>query len=220
LSTRQKYFTAMKRLSASYVPFEFSLCPVLFDEFERRTGKRDYAEYYGFPIRNVGVDYIGRQDKFSRFFRDKTDLVIDPDWGVGHKKGSMAHFTRMQPPMKDFECLADFEAYPYPDAVSDYDWTALPECVRLLQKRDLITVATMYITIFEIAWYMRGMETFLMDLLLHPELAAYHLDRITAIRCAMAERYAEAGCDVSLNLACIHQAAPGERYPGCQKSQT
>jgi uroporphyrinogen decarboxylase len=46
------------------------------------------------------------------------------------------------------------------------------------------------------AWYLRGMETFLMDLLVNPEWATYHLDRITAIRCAMAQNYATAGCDV------------------------
>lgn len=56
--------------------------------------------------------------------------------------------------------------------------------------------AAMQMTIFEIAWYLRGMGTFLVDLLPYPDLANYHLDRITAIPCEMAKHYAATGSDV------------------------
>jgi uroporphyrinogen decarboxylase len=194
--TREKYFSAMRRQSDAYVPFEFNLCPALLNEFEQRTARRDYSEYYAFPTQNLEAGYIGKPDKFLKFFPDKANLEIDPDWGVGHKKGSVAHFTEMQSPMKNFEILAEFESYPYPDAVNEYDWSGFPAKVRVVKDRDQVAVAAMQMTIFEIAWYLRGMETFLMDLLLNPDLANYHLDRITAIRCEMAERYAAAGCDV------------------------
>jgi uroporphyrinogen decarboxylase len=108
----------------------------------------------------------------------------------------MAHFTEMQSPMKNFQTLAEFEAYPYPHPVKEYDWNAFPAKVKAVQGQDLVAIASMQITIFEIAWYLRGMETFLMDLILNPDLVIYHLDRITTIRCELAQRYAAAGCDV------------------------
>ena len=196
MTIREKYFASMRRQSGAYVPFELSLCPALFEEFKQRTGKSDYAEYYGFPIRNLKANYVGPQDKFAGYFPDKTNIEIDPDWGVGHKKGSLAHFTEMQSPMKNFQTLAEFEAYPYPEAAKDYDWNGLQAEVKAVQSRDLVAVAAMEMTIFEIAWYLRGMETFLMDLLANPDLAHYHLDRITAIACENARRYAAAGSDV------------------------
>ena len=186
----------MHRLDEAYVPFEFNLCPALLTEFQRRTGRDDYWEYYAFPTRNIEVSYIGERDKFLEYYPDRTSIDIDSDWGVGHKKGSLAHFTEMQHPMRNFQTLTEFEAYPYPDAVNDYDWRKFSGEVKALQSRDRVAVAAMQMTIFEIAWYLRGMETFLMDLLLNPDLAKYHLDRITAIRCEMAKRYADASCDV------------------------
>jgi len=196
VSIREMYFAAMHRQSEAYVPFEFNLCPALHAEFMRRTGRDDYWEYYAFATRNIEVSYVGDLDRFARYFPDKVGFQIDPDWGVGHKKGSLAHFTEMQHPMENFQKLAEFEAYPYPDATSGYDWNAFAGRVEAIRARDLVVVAAMQMTIFEIAWYLRGMETFLMDLLLNPDLANYHLDRITEIRCEMAKRYAAAGCDV------------------------
>jgi len=196
MSLREKYFASMRRQDDTYVPFEFNLCPALLEECRRRTGREDYWDLYGFPTRNLEARYIGRQGKFENYFQEPARLEIDSDWGVGHKRGSVAHFTEMNSPMKGFQTLAEFEAYPYPDAASDYDWNALAEVVKAIQARDRIAVAAMQMTIFEIAWYLRGMETFLIDLLVNPELASYHLERITSIRCAMAERYAAAGCDV------------------------
>jgi len=196
VSIREKYFAAMRRRDDAYVPFEFNLCPALHAEFMRRTGQENYWEYYAFATRNIEVSYAGDLDRFAEYFPDKVGFQIDPDWGVGHKKGSLAHFTEMQHPMENFQALVEFEAYPYPDAASDYDWDAFAGRVEAIRARDLVVVAAMQMTIFEIAWYLRGMETFLMDLLLNPDLANYHLDRITAIRCEMAKRYAAAGCDV------------------------
>ncbi len=40
------------------------------------------------------------------------------------------------------------------------------------------------------------MVRFTIDLVLNPDLANYHLDRITDIRCKMAQKYAESGVDI------------------------
>jgi hypothetical protein len=86
VSIREKYFAAMRHQDDAYVPFEFNLCPALFAEFQRRTGRDDYWEYYAFPTHNVEVGYIGEWDKFLEYYPDRTSIEIDPDWGVGHKK--------------------------------------------------------------------------------------------------------------------------------------
>jgi uroporphyrinogen decarboxylase len=99
-------------------------------------------------------------------------------------------------PMESFQSLEEFERYPYPDPVKDYGWEEIPERVDQLKQQDLVVVAPMATTIFEIAWYLRGMERFMIDMLTAPELASYHMDRITDIRCECARRYAYAGVDI------------------------
>ena len=52
------------------------------------------------------------------------------------------------------------------------------------------------IDIFEPAWYLRGMETLLIDFVLNPEIAQSCLDRMTDIKCKIAGRFASIGIDV------------------------
>lgn len=195
MSIREKFFKAMRREAEGFVPFEFLLCPSLQEEFTKKTREADYAEYYNFPTRVLSVIYRGGFERFRPYFDNLANLILN-DWGVANRKGSFAHFTEMVYPMKNFETVGEFASYPYPDPVGDYCWEDLHQKVREIKAKDLVAVANMEITIFEIAWYLRGMEQFMIDLIVNPELAEYHLDRITAIRCELARRYAGAGCDV------------------------
>lgn len=195
MSIRKKFFDAMRRKSGDFVPFEFNLCPSQYEEFKRRTGSDNYAEYYNFPCRGIGVKYMGNKDKFVQYYENLDNIKLD-DWGVGYKSGSVAHFTEMQHPMKDFSTVEDFENYPYPDPVNDYDWNSLEDRVKAIKEKDLVAIAGMQCTIFEAAWYLRGMDNLMIDMVFNPELANYHMDRIAQIRCEFARRYALAGCDI------------------------
>jgi uroporphyrinogen decarboxylase len=195
-SIREKYFKAMRRETEDYVPFEFSLSPSLYEIFQQRTGAERIDEYFQFPVRGVGPKYIGPTDRFTGYLPAAPNVWVDPEWGIGHEKGTLEHFERMLPPMKDFQTVDEFAAYPYPDAQADYDWDSVNTRVQAIKARDLVAVGGMQWTIFELAWYLRGMETFLIDLVDRADLAAYHLDRITTIRAASARRFAMAGVDV------------------------
>ena len=54
----------------------------------------------------------------------------------------------------------------------------------------------MQMTVFETAWYLRGMDTFMIDMVANVEFAEALMDCITDIRVGMARRYAEAGLDI------------------------
>lgn len=195
MTRREKFYSAMRRLDDSYVPFEFILCPSLKREFKKRTGREDYENFYDLPARILFPDYTGRKDKFYGYFESVEGLEIN-DWGIGFKPGRTDDFKMMKHLMKDFESLKEFEEYPYPDPVRDYDWDKLKSQVREVRDRDLIAEGYLEITIFETAWYLRGMDNLMVDMLTDPETAEYLLDRITERRCLSAKMLAEAGCDV------------------------
>ena len=179
-----------------YVPFAFDLCPSLLEKFKEKTGREDYDNYYDFPLRFIAVSAKKRSVDFRKYFKDLDVDVEFDEWGVGHKRGKLEHFTVMLHPMEHFETIDEFKQYPYPDPDKDYDWSAFPYKVSQIQSRDLIVIAGMPMTVFEIAWYLRGMDSFMIDLIANPELACYHMDRITQIRCEFAKRYAQSGVDI------------------------
>lgn len=51
-------------------------------------------------------------------------------------------------------------------------------------------------TVFELAWQLRGLEKFMMDLVLNPDMACFLLDKITDILCAVTEKALIAGGDL------------------------
>lgn len=196
MSRRSQFFQVMRRETEGYVPFEFTFCDSFYREFQRRTGQNDYRAYYGMPVRFEMPRYIGKNDH-KPFFRDLKDVTVN-QWGIGHRKGSLAHFTQIVSPLVHCQTLEEIREFPFLDALRDYDWDAFADRVRELKAQDLIVYGAMATTIFEVCWQIRGFEPFMMDLLEGSEIADYLMDRMLEIRLVMAEQYAKTGCD------CLH----------------
>lgn len=74
---------------------------------------------------------------------------------------------------------------------ADYRWEGLKEKNEELIAQGYATGAFMEMTIFELCWYLRGMENFMMDFYADPEFNDALMDKITDIRVEMARRWAE-----------------------------
>ena len=195
-TNREKALSAIRRESGDYVPFEFGLCPSLYRIFCEKTGAKNPGEFYRMAY---GYVYCAPKDRgidFSRYFNGLKKNAYFNEFGVAYEPSGAEHFTHMVAPMKNFSSLKEFKAYPYPDAEKDYDWEIVKKDVRKTKASDRLAVAGMAMTIFEIGWYMRGMEEFLTDMLDESGFLEYHLERICRIRCRQAELYALAGVDI------------------------
>jgi len=199
MTRREKFFKTIKREMEGYIPFYFMLSPAQEKHFQETTGSSDYFEYYDMPLRFVPLPPVKRNIDFSKYYEVLPENATFDQWGVASSLGSFEHFAKMYPPMINFEQIEEFIAYPYPDPEKDFDWSNVKSNVDAIKERDLIAYAapgTLGPTLFEIAWYMRGMEKFMMDMITEPDLVNYHLDRITDIRCVMIEKFAATGVDV------------------------
>jgi len=200
MNLREKYLNAIKRRANDYVPFYFSLTPPQVEKFRSIYGNDNYEEKFKFPVRGVWVPYIGEKpkDKFKSYltkWQGNSKLNVG-EFGNVSIQAKDSHFAHYEAIMGDFDKIEDFEKYPYPNAEKDYDWSFVNKLVNEYHKKGLAAEAGLACTIFEIGWYMRGMENMLMDMYLEEELLSYHLDRITEIRCIMAARFVKAGVDV------------------------
>ncbi len=200
MNKRENMLRALRRDNPESVPFDFELCPSQIENFEKRNGTRNYREYFDFPMRYVELNPTKQINDYSKYYQDVEGpiepLEWNPEWGVMGKRGSIAHFQEMLHPMRNFTSIQEIEEYPFPDMTADYRWEGLKEKNQELIAQGYATGAFMEMTIFELCWYLRGMEDFMMDFYADPEFNDALMDKITDIRVEMARRWAEVGVDI------------------------
>lgn len=200
MTNRTNILRALRRQQPEKVGFDFVFSPALLEEFQRRHGHTDYQEHYRFPLRCIELDPTRLTTDYTVFFDElppgTRPLDWNPEWGIMGAPGPTAHFQEMLHPMAGFESAREVLDYPWPDWLEDYRWENVPARVAAYKDRDLVVCAFMEMTIFEIAWYLRGMDRFMEELIGEEDVATTLLDKLTEIRVGMARRYAESGVDV------------------------
>ena len=202
MTERENLIALCKRRGYLRAPVDFSLCPSLVQEFQRRTGAagEDYAAYFALPWRTVCDGRLPAQDDTAYWhYHDaglKPGTVLDP-WGVAYEPGSEAakHMTYMRHPLKKLQELDQLREYPYPDFPhADYSHQAAQ--VQAIHAQGLAAVGGMQCTIWETAWYLRSMEELMMDMMTDDPKAEYLLDKVTEYATVRARAYAAAGVDI------------------------
>ncbi|MBI2939372.1 MAG: hypothetical protein HYY04_02955 [Chloroflexi bacterium] len=135
-------------------------------------------------------------DEFARYHREIPSGAKINDWGVVLFRSPTGESQDQLHPLAELEEARELESYPFPDMTEPWRHADLETRVAALHAEGVAAVGQMSQTIFELAWYMRGMEQLMLDFSDNPDFAAALLDRIADIRCFMARRYAEAGVDV------------------------
>lgn len=200
MNKRENLLRALRREKPEYVPIEFELCPDQLEAFENAHGTKDFRAYYNFAFRYVELNPTRQLNDYSKYYQDidgELELLSwNPEWGVMGRKGRMAHFQEMLHPMKNFTRADEILEYPWPDLTADYRWEGVKEQSHQLIQNGYAAIAFMQMTVFELAWYLRGMEDFMSDFYADPVFNEVLLDRITDIRIEMAKRYAYADVDI------------------------
>jgi uroporphyrinogen decarboxylase len=200
MTSRENVIRSIKREKSQSIPFDIVLCPSHLKTFKSKTGTEDYRSHYGIPFRYVELEPTTTVRDFAPYYHNLPDnakpLSWNPEWGVYTIPGTIAHFEEMLHPMKHFQTVDEILAYPFPDYNEPYRWQGMNEKVANLRQSDLISIAFMQMTIFEVAWYLRGMEDLLMDIMDGSEFAEVLLNKITDIRIDMAEKFARCGVDI------------------------
>ncbi len=200
LTPRENLLSLWRRKGFEWAPAHFDLCPLQYERFQKKYGKdSNYLDTFAFPMRYLSSNFLSAAEQdWSRYypgqqFADGTSFSL---WGIANEPapGSL-HMTRMHHPMQNFNSLEQFQSYPYPE-FNPADATAAAEEVQALHKRGLAAAAGMACTVWEIAWYLRGMETLMLDLMSEDPLAYYHLERLTDLACCRVQAFAAAGVDI------------------------
>lgn len=203
MNSRERVLTAMCRTgNPDRVPFEISwgaFTPGLMKVFRERTGSQlDPAEYFDFDTRSVNLNPTRKQADFKKWFNAELPSgVIWDEWGYGSVQGSMEHFLEYRyHPLAGCTTIEQILEFDWPDVDADYRFEGIAERTRAYQDRGYAVTGELYMTIFETAWLMRGMENLLLDFYRNEDLAHTIFEKLTELRVRQAKKYAEIGVDV------------------------
>ncbi len=199
MNQRENILAILRREPYEWMPVEFALCPSLVEEYHRQTGSdKSYSEYFEMPWAGIGDIRVPQDDSQYLGYHPnlKEGATIDL-WGVAHEPGSEAakHMTYMRCPLKGIDSLEEVKAYPLPDFASG-DASHQKAQADAIRARGLAVMGSMQCTIWETAWYIRGMEDLMMDMMTDDPIAEYILDAVTERSIIRAQSYARAGADL------------------------
>jgi len=187
--------------------------------FKEKTGSNDPDKYFGVErdIRWVGfkdtkIDlkerFTGYHElpenltfcKYNNWFQEvpKPYSFTFNEWGTAFVVGSDVSYDHFIPPAKIVQATSGkaIEDYPLPDFTNEYRYKHLEKEVQKIRKKSLASVAFLAMTIFEVAWQIRGFDELLIDFLQKPEIAEVLLERIAELSLFRARKFAEVGVDI------------------------
>lgn len=151
-------------------------------------------------LKRLGVDYRwvtpGYKGPKELLFDDCWDKPGKDIWGVERKNVKNEYGTYREIskyPLGDLEDASQLEDYQWPD-IEWIDFDIIKKHIDRLDREQeyWIMLNTMSGSVFEMAWYMRGMERFLMDLLINPDMATGIIKKLYQFAIKSIERAAEA----------------------------
>lgn len=193
----ENYLSIAKRTGIEKAPIDFSLCASLQKQFDEYRAKHDFelefSHVHVCDIEPEPIDIAVFSEFYDYAFKEGT--VID-NCGVAHEPGSAAafHMTKMHHPMNNFDSVEQILAYPFLD-YSKADRNKQEQQVKAAHKKDLAVIGGMQCTVWETAWYMRGMENLMMDMMSQDPMAEVLLDKVTENAIIRATSYAKSGVD-------------------------
>ena len=206
MTSRERVIAAIKHHTPDRVPLDMTISEKLYigllDYFNIDKSNISEPDKWGeIPMipelaKVLGIDFLfikpGRPQKQDK--NTNLDLSTD-DWGVVRKKVYLKnggyYWEIVEHPLKDSN-IKDLKYFPWPDPDNEEIFKNLSsQAKNLYENTDYCLIGRFSSSIFETAWYMRGLEQFLIDLMINQDFATALLDKIFAIQIKTAEQCLE-----------------------------
>lgn len=202
MTERENFFSLIKRTGYERIPVLYDFCPYLQETCSQKV--KDLYREIGFtpcPMAYAGGIPVKDSDteKFRKYYDHLKEGTTIDIYGVANEPGSAAamHMTHMLHPLEKMETLEELEAYPFPEFVWDKEDMARQFARNnALKAQDKVICGSMQCTIWETAWYMRGMEVLMMDMMSEDEMADFVLDKVTKLAMERAEYFVKTGAEI------------------------
>jgi len=205
MTSRERVLMALAHRPTDRVPrllYEEAIgyTPPIAKLLQARCAPKSPRDYFDMDITRVTFQPSTLpHSRFAEWLGSESDKALasgDVDeWGVWWRGGSFHHFAQLESPLRGIENFARIREFPWPDLDQLYRFEGLPQKVETLHAQGL-AVAAFAGSVFEQAWYIRGMEDLMRDMIVAPELADYLFERTSAYQQFAASQFARAGVDI------------------------
>lgn len=140
----------------------------------------------GMLVPGAAVDWWGSPTRSTpnRMWRQKLpDGTLRDIWGrcSGPVQNAFGAYEEIIfSPLCNVTSLVDLKSFPWP-SLDWWDFSGLPGLIEQYDRRDQYHIRFRAGSVFEVAWQLRGMEAFLIDMVTQPEYAEYIMDRGTEV---------------------------------------
>jgi uroporphyrinogen decarboxylase len=198
LNARENINKAVSGGSPDWIPFTLdigALCgftkPVL-TRFRQETGSEHPEEYFDFDYRTCSLGAAFGGDDPRRLLPDVPRDTSFDEWGIGHwAGGAEATYEKMFSPLAGAATGEAIDEYPQPRVLADGRRAVIDE-----YHRRGYAVFGYAGSIYEWSWWLRGMQRFMEDTILRPEIAHALTRKVAGYVTQLALASAEAGIDV------------------------
>ncbi len=199
MTERENYLAIARRKGYEYMPVHLKMCPDLEERFLSFKAEHDLFVPSGPAIVGPLDTVKAEPEAFMKYYPNKSfkrGTTINA-WGVAKEPGSAAafHMTYMHHPMEDFDSVEQVKEYPFP-IFSDAGFAAQKAQIEEYHKDGRAVMGELHCSIWEQAWYLRGMENLFCDMMTDHPIAHELFERVTDMAVRQIASLARAGADV------------------------
>lgn len=203
---RDNFFRMMRGEGAAWLPFDLTATPPVLDLVERKTGTRDLAEAFSLDFGYVDIPWPENPEAWREAFA-RLGVRLPPNAEVGfagvtwlkppaESVGAAYHFREMMHPLSAITDAKQLDALPWPDLADPSLYADLPGQVRRIHAQGRVAACWLECSVFEFAWYLRGMDGLFADLAEGNGIGDRLLDWFTERTILVGSAHARAGTDV------------------------
>ena len=206
MTPRERTISAIKHHSPDRVPLDMTICEEpymkLLDYYNIDKSNIPEVDKWGEILmipelaKALGIDFLYiKSKKPQNHNKNTTSDFFTDEWGVVRKKihlrNGSYYWEIVKHPLKEarIEDLKDF-LWPDPNNEKRYEGLA-SQAKNLYKNSDLCLIGRFSSSIFETAWYMRGFEQWLMDLVINQDFVKLLMTKIDSIQRRIEERCLE-----------------------------
>ena len=206
ITARENFYRMMRDGNAQRMPFDVTATPPVVDLIERKTGTRDIVQALDADFCSCEVVYPGDPERWRTAF-EAIGFQVPANaeiWNTGvvnvlpppDSVGDAYHFREMLHPLAVIEDVKQLEQLPWPDFTDPTPGKEIAERIAEIHRAGKVSLAFMEMTVFEAAWYLRGMDNLFGDLIEDNGISDWLLDWFTEHSVRRASLAAGAGVDV------------------------
>jgi len=197
MTGKERVYAALNFEQTDRPPVSATFTPEIEARLRQATGIQECD--LGAALGNDLVKGVAGNSFEMSYYRPQKPTYVCP-WGVtwrwaDNAFGSFTEIHRSPLADDDEESMELLKAYQIPSPYDDAQYDRLRQLIARYGQEKWI-VGSCQISLFEAAWYLRGMENFMVDMMINPEYAQLLFDKVMEFVRVAGRKYIDLGVDM------------------------